>query len=87
MLELMKEKEPEKIAVTDITTKADLNRTTFYSHYPDVRGILEEFEREAIDRLMVLLEEFKYEYFFRIQHRFFCRLTVIWRRIWNSIAH
>ena len=47
-LELLREKAYEKITVTDIVTRADINRSTFYAHYPDVRGLVEEIVGEAI---------------------------------------
>ena len=47
-LELLREKTCEKITVTDIGTRADINRSTFYAHYPDVRGLVEESVGEAI---------------------------------------
>ena len=47
-LELLREKSYEKITVTDIVTRADINRSTFYAHYPDVRGLVEEIVGEAI---------------------------------------
>ncbi|MBR2950520.1 MAG: TetR family transcriptional regulator, partial [Lachnospiraceae bacterium] len=42
LLELLQEKKFEKITVTDIVKRADINRSTFYAHYPDVMGLLEE---------------------------------------------
>ena len=39
---LLLEKEWQKITVTDIVSRADINRSTFYAHYPDVRGVIEE---------------------------------------------
>jgi len=47
-LELLKEKSFEKITVTDIVKKADINRSTFYAHYPDVMGLLDEIQLEII---------------------------------------
>lgn len=47
-LELLKEKSFEKITVTDIVKRADINRSTFYAHYPDVMGLLEEIQEEVI---------------------------------------
>ena len=35
------ERNLQKITVTDIVTRADINRATFYAHYPDVRGVTE----------------------------------------------
>ena len=59
-LELLDEKEYGKITVTDITNRADLNRSTFYAHYPDVRGVVEEIQDEIIEGNMTLVKEMKY---------------------------
>ena len=48
-LELLRQKPYEKITVTDIVALADINRSTFYAHYPDVRGLVEEIVNEVID--------------------------------------
>lgn len=61
---LLKEKDLSKITVTDIVTRADLNRATFYAHYPDVRGVTEEIENEIIEKMMDVLKEFKFTNFF-----------------------
>lgn len=63
--ELLKEKELQKITVTDIVTRADLNRATFYAHYPDVRGVTEEIENEIIEKMLDVLKEFQFTNFFR----------------------
>lgn len=63
--ELLKEKDLSKITVTDIVKRADLNRATFYAHYPDVRGVTEEIENEIIEKMMDILCEFQYTNFFR----------------------
>lgn len=59
-LELLDEKEFGKITVTDITNRADLNRSTFYAHYPDVRGVVEEIQDEIINKNMELIRQIKY---------------------------
>ena len=59
-MELLDEKEFGKITVTDITNRADLNRSTFYAHYPDVQGVVEEIQDEIIDRNMELVKQMKY---------------------------
>ena len=61
---LLKEKDYNKITVTDIVNKADLNRSTFYAHYLDVRAITEEFENEVIEKMMDLLKKFEFKNFF-----------------------
>lgn len=48
-LELLREKPFEKITVTDIVKRADINRSTFYAHYPDVRGLVESMMYQSIN--------------------------------------
>ena len=47
-LALLQEKPFEKITVTDIVKRADINRSTFYAHYPDVLGLVEELIEETV---------------------------------------
>lgn len=47
--ELLKEKAFEKITVTDVVKKAEINRSTFYAHYPDVMGVVEEIQEEILN--------------------------------------
>lgn len=54
LLELMKEKTFEEIKVSDICSKAMINRSTFYAHYEDKYELL-------IDFLSNLKEEFAHE--------------------------
>lgn len=56
-LELLKEKNVEKITVTDIVKKAEINRSTFYAHYPDVMGVIEAIQEEILDYTQNLLAE------------------------------
>ena len=64
-LELLEEKEFEKITVTDIVRRADINRSTFYAHYPDVRGLVEDIIEDALNRTMSLMEEIEVRTMFR----------------------
>ena len=59
-LELLEEKEFRKITVTDIVNRADLNRSTFYAHYPDVQGVVEEIQDEIINKNMEMVRQIKY---------------------------
>ena len=43
LIELMKTKTFEEIKVSDICTKALINRSTFYAHYEDKYELLLEF--------------------------------------------
>ena len=62
--QLLKEKGLSRITVTDIVTRANLNRATFYAHYPDVRDVTEEIENELIAKMLEVLEEFRYTQLF-----------------------
>lgn len=50
-LELLEEKRYEKITITDICGKADVNRSTFYSYYDGVEQLLTEIEDRAFEHL------------------------------------
>ena len=63
-LKLLEQKDYNKISVTDIVTLADINRATFYAHYPDVRGLLEEIENEIIGAMKEILSRLEYHAFF-----------------------
>jgi AcrR family transcriptional regulator len=62
-LELMKEKELEKITVTDIITRADINRGTFYTHYKYTRAVIEQIENDIIEKMREFLKGFQYRNF------------------------
>lgn len=62
--ELLKEKEFEKITVTDIVKRADVNRSTFYAHYPDVMGVVDEIQEEILDYCQKTLDHVDFSDFF-----------------------
>lgn len=64
-VDLLREKSLQKITVTDIITRADINRGTFYAHYQDTRAVIEQIENEIIDKMLKLLGEFRYKNFFQ----------------------
>jgi len=64
-LELLEEKTLEKITVTDIVKQADINRSTFYAHYPDVQGLVDEIVWEAVEQTFSLMDAMDYRTFFR----------------------
>ena len=51
-LELLKEKNPEKITVKDISEKCGINRNTFYYHYQDTFTLLEEIFELDFDQIV-----------------------------------
>jgi AcrR family transcriptional regulator len=46
--ELIEEKGFNNVTITDIATRADINRGTFYLHYSDKYDLLEQLENEVI---------------------------------------
>lgn len=56
-LELLSEKDAEKISVTDVTRRADLNRGTFYAHYDGIHDLESSLTEKLVQRLTVILEE------------------------------
>lgn len=60
-MELLREKEFEKITVTDIVNRADINRSTFYAHYPDVRGLVEEIMNEVVEKSVCVVADVNFE--------------------------
>lgn len=49
--ELIEEKGLNNISITDLTTRADINRGTFYLHYTDKYDLLEKVEDEIMQEI------------------------------------
>ncbi|MDE7351514.1 MAG: TetR family transcriptional regulator C-terminal domain-containing protein [Acetatifactor sp.] len=56
-LELMKEKKPGQISVSEICSRAQIHRTTFYVHYQDVNQLMEQLVAEMYDQIMAFFLE------------------------------
>ncbi len=54
--ELLKENGYEKVTVTAICDRAEINRATFYKHYLDVPDLVDKLQEETIDRLSQKLD-------------------------------
>ena len=52
---LMMEKDIDKITVNELTKKADIHRTTFYSHFQDIYDLYETAENDIMYELDELL--------------------------------
>lgn len=52
LIEVMAGKEFTKISVNDLTTAANVNRATFYSHYEDKQGLLDAIIAETFQQMM-----------------------------------
>jgi len=62
-VELLHEKPFEKITATDIINRSGLNRSTFYAHYPDVKGIIDEITGEILIMFRQMLAELDFSRF------------------------
>ena len=56
-VELLHEKPFEKITATDIINRADINRSTFYSHYKGMEGMVDDILNEDLEQFRSLLEQ------------------------------
>lgn len=63
-LELLNEKTFEKITATDIIKRADINRSTFYSHYPDAKGLMDEIVGDISIVFQNMLSSIDFSVFF-----------------------
>ena len=61
LLALMQEKCFKDITARDITERADLNRGTFYLHYPDTRSLLGDIEDDIMAEAQGLVDRHKEE--------------------------
>lgn len=60
LMELLKEKPVAAITVKEICEGADVNRSTFYSHYADQYALLEQIEKELMEDLNDNLNSFDF---------------------------
>lgn len=64
---LAEKKEISKISISELVARADISRATFYAHFDDIYGVVEEFETELINQFFTnakLLATDDYEKFF-----------------------
>lgn len=59
-VELIKEKDIDKITIKDVVAKADINRGTFYAHYNSVNAVSEQIGNEILSALLEFLDEFQH---------------------------
>ena len=55
---LLKEKDLEKITVSDVIKKAGIVRSTFYNHYENIPALVTAIEDKTIDDIFSLMETF-----------------------------
>ncbi len=49
--ELLKETGPDRITVTAVCSRAEINRATFYKHYMDVEDLVDKLQEEVFENL------------------------------------
>lgn len=76
---LVKEKDPQKITVSDVIRKAGIVRSTFYNHYTDMPALIHAMEDETILHVFDMMESFHPKGSREITYTFFlslCRYTM-----------
>lgn len=71
---LSEKKEIRKISVSELVKRANINRSTFYSHYNDIYGVAEDYENELVDFFFdnaTLLKTANSDQFFRKLFEYF----------------
>lgn len=58
LIQLLQEKELNKITVSELCEKSDINRATFYRYYMDIYDLLEKLEQELIDELKGIIPNY-----------------------------
>ncbi|MEI3605000.1 TetR-like C-terminal domain-containing protein [Pseudogracilibacillus sp. SE30717A] len=61
LMKLLKEKQISAITVKEICEFADINRSTFYSHYTDQFDLLQQIEEELIEDMSMYLSSFNFD--------------------------
>lgn len=56
LADLLQEKPLDKITVTDIVTRAELNRGTFYAHYTDVQDVINHLIEQTMSEIFSVIQ-------------------------------
>ena len=58
LFKLMESKDITSITISELTSLANVNRRTFYTHYSNVTDILDETESEIVDSIAEMISRF-----------------------------
>lgn len=61
LIQLLSEKTLYEITIQELCQKAELNRTTFYKHYQNIRDLLDEIENETLERSILCMKQISIE--------------------------
>ncbi len=64
-IDLLKSTDANKISITAVVHKADINRGTFYAHYRDPQDVLDEITNDFLENFLQILKEFHYTNFLK----------------------
>ncbi len=56
LAELLTEKALSEITVKELTERVDINRSTFYLHYRDIYDLMEQTEKELVEKIEGLVQ-------------------------------
>ena len=74
-IELLQAKTLDKITVTNIVEKAELNRGTFYAHYTDINMLIQSIEDEITQSLYDLLSDAENPYLLKDPLSMFLKIS------------
>lgn len=57
LMALMADKPLEKITVSELAARADINRKTFYNHYATIQEVRRELDQQYIDTIFSFVEQ------------------------------
>lgn len=61
LIELLKEKRISNISIKEICERADINRSTFYSHYQDQYDLVHQVEQEVLGEIREYLDSYSFD--------------------------
>lgn len=75
LLEIAQDKKIEDITVSELTARADVNRSTFYLHYNSIINVLEDIEQEIAEKVSKDLDAFDINDIYGSTYKMLVRLT------------
>ena len=91
---LMKEKSVGEITVKELVDQVDINRSTFYLHYPDISGLLYEIENDLAEEMERAIREHPIEkredngfYFLQDIFQLFCGQVIFQNFLHNTFGY
>lgn len=75
LLELLQTKPLDKITVTNIVERAELNRGTFYTHYADINMLIQSIEDEIVQSLYDLFSDVERPYLLKDPLAMFLKIS------------